>query len=33
MKAQEAGAWALLWGAAAAMFGACFYYLVFAEVL
>jgi hypothetical protein len=33
MKRHEAAAWALLWGTAAALFGLCFYYLVFKEVL
>ena len=33
MKRHEAAAWGVLWGAGAAFFGLCFYYLVFAEVL
>lgn len=33
MKRKEAVAWGLLWGGAALLFGLCFYYLVFKEVL
>jgi hypothetical protein len=33
MKRHEALGWALLWGTAAAIFGLCFYYLVFTGLL
>lgn len=33
MKPAERAGWAVLWGGAALAFGACFYYLVFEQVL